>query len=99
VQSLHFPLIDDRHHTIPEAHRKTFRWIFAASGQEHCPWSSFSEWLRTGSGLYWINGKAGSGKSTLMRYIYSSLETRQQLNHLAGQSSLDIAAYFFWNSG
>ena len=41
VQSLHFSLIDDRHHSIPEAHRKTFRWIFDASQEEDYPWSNF----------------------------------------------------------
>ena len=99
VQSLHFTMIDDRHDAIPEAHRQTFRWIFDENRKEGCPWSNFAEWLRTGSGLYWINGKAGSGKSTLMRYIFNNAKTRQQLNYWAGESSLDISGFFFWNSG
>ncbi|PMD67148.1 uncharacterized protein K444DRAFT_489832, partial [Hyaloscypha bicolor E] len=99
VQNLHFTMIDDRHDAIPEAHRQTFRWIFDETRKEGCPWSNFREWLRTGSGLYWINGKAGSGKSTLMRYIFNNAKTRQQLNYWAGESSLDISGFFFWNSG
>jgi hypothetical protein len=99
VQNLYFTMIDYRHDAIPEAHRQTFRWIFDENRKEGCPWSNFAEWLRTGSGLYWINGKAGSGKSTLMRYIFNNAKTRQQLNYWAGESSLDISGFFFWNSG
>jgi predicted ATPase len=99
VQNLHFPLIDDRYQAIPEAHRQTFRWIFDESPKEDCLWSNFADWLRTGNGLYWINGKAGSGKSTLMRYIYNNIKTRQHLRFWAGKSSLDISGFFFWNSG
>lgn len=32
-------------------------------------WDDFSVWLKSGQGLYRINGKAGSGKSTLMNYL------------------------------
>ncbi|PMD20659.1 hypothetical protein NA56DRAFT_659659 [Hyaloscypha hepaticicola] len=99
VQSLYFLLIDDRHQAIPEAHRQTFRWVLQDSQQEDCRWSNFVEWLRTGSGLYWISGKAGSGKSTLMRYIFNDKKTRQDLSHWAGNSSLEIAGFFFWSSG
>ncbi|KAE9369410.1 hypothetical protein N431DRAFT_427565 [Stipitochalara longipes BDJ] len=99
MQSLYFPLMDDRHQSIPEAHRQTFRWIFKEFPREEYPWSNFVEWLRTGSGLYWINGKAGSGKSTLMRYIFNHIQTRQHLSHWARDARLEIGGFFFWNSG
>lgn len=64
VRSLTFPTMRDRYDETPEAHRKTFRWIL-----EDLPKNDFVKWLQSGAGLYWINGKAGSGKSTLMRFI------------------------------
>lgn len=38
-------------------------------------WNDFVAWLEEGDGLYWIAGKAGSGKSTLMKYIASHPST------------------------
>lgn len=29
-----------------------------------------AQWLESGSGVYWVCGKAGSGKSTLMKHIF-----------------------------
>jgi hypothetical protein len=29
----------------------------------------FDEWVRSESKIYWINGKRGSGKSTLMKFV------------------------------
>jgi hypothetical protein len=61
--------------------------------------SSFPHWLRTGHGCYWINGKAGSGKSTLMKFITHHPETSAALKEWAGQHSLQTAAFYFWSTG
>jgi hypothetical protein len=99
VQSLRFSSMDDRHFEIPEAHQRTFRWIFSPSHQTGGNWSNFVEWLERGTGLYWINGKAGSGKSTLMRYIFDTQQTRRHLQTWSKEIQLEIAAFFFWNTG
>ncbi|KAL2850309.1 hypothetical protein BJY01DRAFT_245481 [Aspergillus pseudoustus] len=67
IGDLSFPAIEYREDAIIEAHRETFRWIFS---DQFPPARSFVNWLRRGGGVYWINGKAGSGKSTLMKYIF-----------------------------
>lgn len=41
--------------------------------------TSFEQWLQTGNGIYWIRGKPGSGKSTLMKYIYNDQRTTDLL--------------------
>jgi hypothetical protein len=97
--SLRFSSMRDRHDEIPKAHEKTFRWIFMDSSHKEAPWSNFIDWLRTGEGIYWVSGKAGSGKSTLMRYIFDGPETRQHLKVWAGANHLESSAFFFWNSG
>lgn len=99
LQSLHFSSMDHRRVEIHEAHQKTFRWVFDEYPDENCPWSNFVTWLKEGSGLYWINGKAGSGKSTLMRYIFDNKDTDKHLRSWARGSHLDIGGFFFWNSG
>lgn len=40
----------------------TFEWIWETD--------SFKSWLHANSGPFWMQGKAGSGKSTLMKYIF-----------------------------
>lgn len=74
LQSLSFDTMKHRSETIAEAHQETFEWIFSDS--EFRPWSNFREWLQSDNGLYWLSGKAGSGKSTLMKYIVGHEETK-----------------------
>ncbi|KAH6664614.1 small s protein [Halenospora varia] len=97
--TLDFPSSRDRHEDVEIAHHQTFEWIYRDSQKGDKSWSNFAQWLRQDDGFYWINGKAGSGKSTLMKYIYGHLKTRQELRQWAGPSAFDISGFFFWNSG
>jgi hypothetical protein len=100
LQSLRFPTMKDRYEAIREAHAKTFKWIFRKLDNIDQPWSDFSDWLQHGDGMYWISGKAGSGKSTLMRYIQDNSRLRILLqNWTAQDEDLVIATFFFWISG
>lgn len=49
--------------------------------------------------MYWVCGKAGSGKSTFMKHMYDERKTRQFLSVWAGNHRLCVATFFFWNSG
>jgi hypothetical protein len=101
LKSLRFSTIEERFDEVAEAHRKTLEWIFrgARDDQEEKHWTNFVDWLRRGDGLYWINGKAAAGKSTLMKYIYLHPDTQKHLSFWAGSSPYHIAGFFFWNSG
>ncbi|PGH09646.1 hypothetical protein AJ80_07675 [Polytolypa hystricis UAMH7299] len=61
------------------------------------PWDSFPDWLKSADGLYWISGKAGSGKSTLMKYLVGNHQT--QLNLATWCPNPRIISHFFWISG
>ena len=63
------------------------------------PWSNFVDWLEHGDGVYWINGKAGSGKSTLMRFITNELLMTKALHKWINGSDLMVSSFFFWNPG
>jgi hypothetical protein len=89
----------DRHEAIVEAHDATFRWILEDAEAYAQPWSNFVDWLRHGDGVYWINGKAASGKSTLMRFIVENQMTIDHLKNWSNAEVLDFGAFFFWNSG
>ena len=99
IESLRFAEMTDRHHRIVEAHEKTFQWLFLADNANQQKWTDFSEWLEGESTLYWVTGKAGSGKSTLMKYIYGDKRTMDHLKTWAAGIPLVTAAFFFWNSG
>jgi len=91
--------MDQRCEEVAEAYQQTFRWIFLPD-TENQPWDNFVQWLQSRTGIYWINGKAGSGKSTLMRYICNSPATRRELKaHWAGETPFSTPGFFFWNSG
>lgn len=102
LASLRFPTISHREESICEAHQRTCSWIFKKSQQDAVdtrPWSNFVEWLANDGDIYWINGKAGSGKSTLMKYIYQHKDTMQHLRSWAGDAELQVARFYFWNGG
>ncbi|PVH69299.1 hypothetical protein DL98DRAFT_625614 [Cadophora sp. DSE1049] len=88
-----------RYEAVVEAHPKTFEWAF-----HDFDGTSLSTWLRSEHGLYWISGKPGSGKSTLMKHIFDDMRTKDYLETWARldgtpDAPLIIASFFFWNSG
>lgn len=49
--------------------------------------------------VFWITGKPGSGKSTMMKYIRQHEDFEQLLETWAGIQTLIIAEHFFWLPG
>ncbi|KAK0718642.1 hypothetical protein B0T26DRAFT_626372, partial [Lasiosphaeria miniovina] len=56
-------------------------------------------WLREGHGVFHISGKAGSGKSTLMKLVSNDQRTANMLQQWSGGRALVTASFYFWNSG
>lgn len=98
VQSLKFPTLNEREETIADAYQGTFKWLFDDT-HDSTPWSSFVHWLQHESGIYWINGKAASGKSTLMRFICGHKVTNELLVQWSAPLPLVVAKFYFWKSG
>lgn len=87
-----------RYEDVEEAHKDTFRWIFG--GGECTPWDDFAEFLMGDQGVYWISGKAASGKSTIMKYISEDKEQlRQLLSKWSAGLPLNVSTFFFWSGG
>ncbi|KAK5122892.1 hypothetical protein LTR85_003457 [Meristemomyces frigidus] len=93
VNSLRFAEMRLRRDAIDHAHRSTYEWIFTHGS------SPFREWLESGQGLFWVCGKAGSGKSTLMKFLSKHAETKRILKTWAGNAKLLVADYYFWYLG
>ena len=99
LESLYFPDIHAREEGIEEAHKQTFEWIFDEPGDEVTPWHHFVDWLKEGHGTYWISGKAGSGKSTLMSFICHDPRTEAALKIWSGTDEIFTPNFFFWGPG
>ncbi|KAF7515240.1 hypothetical protein G7054_g14678 [Neopestalotiopsis clavispora] len=104
LQSLRFEEIQRRYKTVESAHKDTFDWVFRDSvplddGNNLC--IGFREWLQSRDGYFWFEGKPGSGKSTLMKYICKNKKTLELLQTWADKANkrLITAKHFFWHSG
>ncbi|KAJ5780478.1 hypothetical protein N7457_005638 [Penicillium paradoxum] len=99
LDCLHFREIDHRYNTVLDAHRNTYEWIYQNPETNDKPWSNFVQFLEQGHGCYWVNGKAGSGKSTLMKFIHSHPQTARSLSVWAENQELVVASFFLSNLG
>lgn len=103
IQSLRgalvFSGIYHRQESIHDNFEGTFQWIYEPPQDADRPWDSFATWLTEGRGIYWITGKAGSGKSTLMRMLHENKRTLELLRTWRNDLPLVTASFFFWNSG
>lgn len=70
--------------------------LFEAELREHA--SKVQTWLKTSNDIFWVSSKAGSGKSTLMRFLFEHQQTRLDLRCWAGGDVI-VAAFFCWRAG
>jgi hypothetical protein len=100
LSALSFEVMNYRQDQIKDSYKQTFEWIFGEPKSSTWPWNNFSTWLKqTDSSLYWINGKAASGKSTLMGFLADHHKTNVLLSYWSRHARLVSASFFFWNSG
>lgn len=100
LNCLWYRLIDDRRLTIHLAHKNTLNWILQPHEKDTgYMWDNLYSWLRHDSGIYWVSGKAGSGKSTLMKYLYEHEEIKRLLGLWAEGSPLTIVNFFLYALG
>ena len=113
--SLFYPDISSRQEQVDnlfDGIRNSYDWIFdkplthrlrsydeGYSQQQECEWDDFARWLKSGHGVYWINGKAGSGKSTLMNHICQHSRKLELLEQWCSDRRLLTPTFFFWNAG
>jgi hypothetical protein len=96
-ERLYSPRQDDRSDDIVIAHQSTLKWVL----QDHTSnrsWSSLPQWLREDGDVYWVSGKAGSGKATLMKHLLNNPRMMEDLQRWAGGGHLIVCSFYFWSS-
>ncbi|KAK9847080.1 hypothetical protein MYU51_020478, partial [Penicillium brevicompactum] len=88
LNSFKFEQMDSRKSNIKEEQKKTCRWFLS----HPC----YKAWLDPASlaqhhGFLWISGKPGAGKSTMMKFAYSSMKSKAHQKHA-------MTASFFFNA-
>ncbi|GME51445.1 hypothetical protein GTA08_BOTSDO05040 [Neofusicoccum parvum] len=100
VEKLKFHDMRSRYQDISKAHKETFEWVFLGTDPVNgVNGHAVKNWLQGDENLYWIKGKPGSGKSTLMKLLHDDERLKNYLQSWRGNSDLVIAGFFFWNSG
>lgn len=101
LNSLHFEGLRHRQDNVASAHKSTLQWLLTdfPPKQYSGPPPELASWLRDGHGIYWVRGKPGSGKSTLMRFLCENEGTNSLLRDWSQSKKLVIAPYFFWSPG
>jgi hypothetical protein len=94
VSSLGFADLHSRQSSIHDAYSDTYRWALTQDTR------GLATWLRTGSDIYWVSGKAGSGKSTFMKFLGNDQRTQDLLNQWSGdRRRLIVVNCYFWYLG
>ena len=74
-------------------HTESFQWIWSTEGSG----PGFVNWLRSDNCIFWISGKPGSGKSTLMKYLTENKRTKELVSKTPTPTFL--ISYFFYELG
>ncbi|KAH8898523.1 hypothetical protein GQ53DRAFT_636812 [Thozetella sp. PMI_491] len=102
-KSLRFETVEAREESIADSFDKTYDWIFSKRPKlqdEKALWPSFPEWLTSSTASrYWITGKPGSGKSTMMKYIIGHEHLKMHLKKWADPLPIIVTSYYAWHSG
>ncbi|KAK9850725.1 hypothetical protein MYU51_011815 [Penicillium brevicompactum] len=102
LESLRFPQMQERAQQIQPAEEKTYEWILHRHVTQRHRYEGLVTWLSSITEtrrIYWISGKPGSGKSTLMRFLEERLEMQDHMFPWARDCSVIRVSYFSWNSG
>lgn len=97
LDSLRFPTMHHREESIRKAHEATFKRVF--EHDENDEWHDLVQWLKNDESLFWIRGKLGSGKFTLMSFIINHPQFTSSLNSWAGGAKVIVPRYFLWRAG
>jgi len=102
LSSLHFPTMDSREEDLDPAHTGTFKWIMRKMNWKSPFYKSpspYLQWLSTKKPLFWLSGKAGSGKSTLMNFLITHPTRDAVLQNAFPDKKVLVAWHYLFERG
>lgn len=106
LKSLRYGKMGVRYQQIHECYPQTYEWALrdasgcqrnGASGTVDSSPFELVSWLRSDSPQFWITGKPGAGKSSLMKHIVRSPKTTEYLK--VWNQKVFILHNFIWKAG
>ncbi|EJT71790.1 hypothetical protein, variant [Gaeumannomyces tritici R3-111a-1] len=95
--SFKFPALNERRSHVSLSLEGTFNWILDDDTEDVQPWDNFLDWLKSESKKYWIQGKPGAGKSTLVKFLLHDARTQQAVD--IWRPNTLMISHFFWKPG
>jgi len=109
LESLRYPDMLTRQQEISPPATGTYEWVFTGESPYQNDTEKYkdilsadverrqklSRWLSSDEPLFWVNGKPGSGKSSLLSFVTHDQRTLQALESWAGQRPVHIIKFFF----
>lgn len=99
VDSLKYPEMLERRHSIPEADESSLGWLFTQKSCEYPEVTNLMTFLSQENGLFWIQGKPASGKSTFVKYLLNRSQGRDKRWSWTGAREVVFASHFCWIAG
>jgi hypothetical protein len=113
LASLHYSDMLTRQQDISPPATGTYEWVFTGESPYQTDPKRYEDillvdlerrkklfnWFSNNDSLFWINGKPGSGKSSLMSFVANDERSLHALRAWAGQQPVHIIKFFFWRPG
>lgn len=103
ARTLQYETIKRREEAIAPTFESTYDWVFRRRPTEldgTPSWSSVPCWLEAeANGIYWITGKPGSGKSTMMKFMMEDSRLIKHLRIWSAKAPLYVAHYYACGTG
>lgn len=89
-----------RYNEIRDTQYETFEWVSDPSERDdRVQQPSLANWFKEQHGTYLVQGKAGSGKSTFMKFLFEHPKAKILLQEWAAGRGLLILFHSFWLVG
>ncbi|OSS54859.1 hypothetical protein B5807_01797 [Epicoccum nigrum] len=97
-ERLNFEELEHRLNAVATPHRGTLEWVFDDPQTDE---GGVLEWLgnQRGENLFWVTGRPGAGKTTLMKSLFRNDRIFDYLEAWSGHAPGITSGFFFWNCG